>query len=96
MGVSRQEYWSGLPFFSPGDVPNPGTQNPTKVQELMVPNTSGTTVEFKPRTGSQAVYELLESRSPPLLVQLCKCHSPEAGMPKTFILQKVQNTEILG
>ena len=24
MGVSRQEYWSGLPFPSPGDLPNPG------------------------------------------------------------------------
>ena len=24
MGFSRQEYWSGLPFPSPGDIPNPG------------------------------------------------------------------------
>ena len=24
MGFSRQEYWSGLPFPSPGDVPDPG------------------------------------------------------------------------
>ena len=24
MGLSRQEYWSGLPFLSPGDLPNPG------------------------------------------------------------------------
>ena len=24
MGFSRQEYWSGLPFFSPGDLPHPG------------------------------------------------------------------------
>ena len=24
MGFSRQEYWSGLPFISPGDIPNPG------------------------------------------------------------------------
>ena len=24
MGCSRQEYWSGLPFPSPGDLPNPG------------------------------------------------------------------------
>ena len=24
MEFSRQEYWSGLPFFSPGDLPNPG------------------------------------------------------------------------
>ena len=23
MGLSRQEYWSGLPFSSPGDLPNP-------------------------------------------------------------------------
>ena len=24
MGLSRQEYWSGLPFPSPGDLPEPG------------------------------------------------------------------------
>ena len=24
MGFSRQEYWSGLPFASPGDLPDPG------------------------------------------------------------------------
>ena len=24
MGFSRQEYWSGLPFPFPGDLPNPG------------------------------------------------------------------------
>ena len=24
MGFPRQEYWSGLPFPSPGDLPNPG------------------------------------------------------------------------
>ena len=23
MGISRQENWSGLPFLSPGDLPNP-------------------------------------------------------------------------
>ena len=26
MGFSRQEYWSGLPFPSPGDLPNPGVK----------------------------------------------------------------------
>ena len=26
VGFSRQEYWSGLPFPSPGDLPNPGIQ----------------------------------------------------------------------
>ena len=24
MGIPRQEYWSGLPFPSPGDLPDPG------------------------------------------------------------------------
>ena len=26
MGFPRQEYWSGLPFPSPGDLPYPGTE----------------------------------------------------------------------
>ena len=26
LGFSRQEYWSGLPFPFPGDLPNPGTE----------------------------------------------------------------------
>ena len=27
MGFPRQEYWSGLPFHSPGDLPNPGIES---------------------------------------------------------------------
>ena len=26
MGFSGQEYWSGLPFLSPGDLPDPGIE----------------------------------------------------------------------
>ena len=26
MGLSQQEFWSGLPCFSPGDLPNPGVE----------------------------------------------------------------------
>ena len=26
MGFSSQEYWSGLPFPSPGDIPDPGIE----------------------------------------------------------------------
>ena len=26
MGFSRQEYWSGVPFPSPGDLPDPGIE----------------------------------------------------------------------
>ena len=31
MEFSRQEYWSGLPFPSPGDLPDPGIEPGTPV-----------------------------------------------------------------
>ena len=32
MGFSRQEYWSGLPFPSPGDLPNAGIEPMSSAQ----------------------------------------------------------------
>ena len=29
MGFSRQEYWSGLPYSPPGDLPDPGMETVT-------------------------------------------------------------------
>ena len=36
MGFSRPEHWSGQPFLSPGDLPNPGieSRSPTLQAEL--------------------------------------------------------------
>ena len=31
MGFSRQEYWSGLPFPSPGDLPEPGIEQVSRI-----------------------------------------------------------------
>ena len=31
MGFPRQEYWSGLPFLSPGDLPNSGIKPESSV-----------------------------------------------------------------
>ena len=33
MGFSRQEYWSGLPFPSPGDFPDPGMEPVSPAQQ---------------------------------------------------------------
>ena len=43
MGFSRQEYWSGLPFPSPGDLPNPGIElgSPTLQADSLVNELSG-------------------------------------------------------
>ena len=34
MGFSRQEYWSGLPFPSPGDLPNPGVKSRSPILQV--------------------------------------------------------------
>ena len=43
MGFSRQEYWSGLPFPSPGDLPNPGIKprSPVLQADSLPPELSG-------------------------------------------------------
>ena len=35
MEFSRQEYWSGLPFPSPGDLPNPGIEPALQADTLL-------------------------------------------------------------
>ena len=49
MGFSRQEYWSGLPFPSPGDLSNPGIEP----ESLMSPAWAGGffTTSATPRKG---------------------------------------------
>ena len=49
MGFSRQEYWSGLPFLSPGDLPDPGVE-PTSLASLALAGRFFTTLPpVKPR-----------------------------------------------
>ena len=45
MGFSRQEYWSGLPFPSPGDLPNPGIEPGS-------PSFQADTLTSEPRAGN--------------------------------------------
>ena len=43
MGLSRQEYWSRLPFPSPGDLPDPGIEpeSPTLQADALPSEPSG-------------------------------------------------------
>ena len=34
MELSRPEYWSGQPFPSPGDIPDPGTESESAVLQV--------------------------------------------------------------
>ena len=52
MGFSRQWYWSGSPFPSPGDLPNPGIEprSPTLQADALPsepPGKHGTTEKFQ-------------------------------------------------
>ena len=48
MEFSRQEYWSGLPFPSPGDLPDPGIKPGT-------PGLQADSLSTKPRVKSDRV-----------------------------------------
>jgi len=45
----RQEYWSGLPFPSPGDLPNPGIEpgSPTLQEDSLLREPPGKTLTDK-------------------------------------------------
>ena len=47
MNFSRQEYWSGLPFPTPGDLPNPGIEPASLVSPALAGEffTAGATLE---------------------------------------------------
>ena len=49
MGFSRQEYWNGLPFPSPGDLPDPGIEpgSPALEADALTP---------EPTRGAQRAY----------------------------------------
>ena len=49
MEFSRKKYWSGLPFHSPGDLPNPGIkpQSPTLQADALPSEPPGKPSEYK-------------------------------------------------
>ena len=46
MGFSRQEYWSGLPFPSPGDLPNPGIKSRSPAWQTDACGEKGTLLHY--------------------------------------------------
>ena len=59
MGFSRQEYWSGLPFPSPGDLPDPGIEprSPALQADALTSEPPG-----KPITAIKYIHASLVSR----------------------------------
>jgi len=61
MGFSRQEYWSGLPWPSPRDIPNPGTEPMSLTFPILAGGFFITNTIWKaPEISSCETYENLE------------------------------------
>ena len=55
MGFLRPEYWSGLPFPSPGDLPDPGIEPMSPELEAdSLPTESPIVIKHLPRAGHDA------------------------------------------
>ena len=59
VGFSSQEYWSGLPFPPPGDLPKPGIK---PVSPALQPDSLPTEPSGKPPTHHQSVQSLSHVR----------------------------------
>ena len=53
MGFSRQEYWNGLPFPSPGDIPNPGIEAVSLISPVLAEVFFTTSTTWKLQSGPE-------------------------------------------
>ena len=76
VGFSRQEHWSGLPFPSPGHLPDPGIT-------LASPALTGGFFTTEPlgKPQSRSVLDLIASFSPRLLASTFPFLAPPEGLP---------------
>ena len=70
MGFSRQEYWSGFPFPSPGDLPDPGIKprSPSLQADTLSSEPPGKLYMTTGKTISLTVWTFVGKK-------LCVCHS---------------------
>ena len=56
MGFPREDYWSGLPFPSPGNIPDPGMEPASPVSPALAGEFFTTEIPGKPRIKQQKRY----------------------------------------
>ena len=87
MGFSRQEYWSGLPFASPGDLPDPGIEpcSPILQADSLPSEPPGTPIFMYQ-------FHSVQSLSRVLLCNPMNCSMP--GLPVHHQLQEFTQTYV--
>ena len=86
MEFSRQEYWSGLPFPSPGDLPNPGIEpgSPALQADALPSEPPGKPLVMKPNI--LAFLLSLGSRTPGIWLLRLACGHSQYQQPVLLIL----------
>ena len=79
MGFPRQEYWSGLPFPSPGNLPDPGTK-------LMSPALAGRFFNTEPPAAAKSLQSCLTVCDP---IDVSPPGSPVPGILQARTLEWV-------
>ena len=72
MGVSRQEYWSGLPFPSPGYLPNPGIEPVSPVSSALQASSVFIEASRKPKLWTEIKDSSLQTENNFLWLRLKK------------------------
>ena len=81
MGLSRKEYWSGLPFLSPGDLPNPGMKSRSQFNSVQfICSVVSDSLQPHWTTACQAPLSITNSKS------LLKLTSIESVMPSSHLI----------
>ena len=85
-GVSQQEYWSGLPFPTPGDLPDPGIKPASPVAPALAGKFFITEPRGKPTLLS--LTQLFFSHIPPISLQQSSILSPQlSGLSENWFFK---------
>ena len=89
MGFSRQEYWSGLPFPSPGHLPDPGIEpgSPTLQANALTSEPPGKPIPLD-HPSAPALSTLSHASNldwqfiSHMIMYMFQCHSPKSSHPR--------------
>ena len=84
MGFSKQEYWSGLPFPSPGDLPDPGIELASLMSPVLAGRLFITSITWEARLCCKHS-EIKDLHRRDIKVNYYKCVI-ELGLAVSFIL----------
>ena len=106
MGFPRQEYWSGLPFPSPMDLPDPGIEpmSPTLQADSLPPEPPGKlkfpkiscikTAQFWRSNGEDILLSLLWPQLQPLIGELWSCKLHSMAPPQNHWISTLRTDEL--